>query len=79
MFPEDTEIEPGMVFHAQGPEGQMITVTIVQVQDDTIRVDANHALAGVELNFEVEVMGIREAEDVEIEHGHVHGPGGHHH
>ncbi len=79
MFPADQEIEPGMVFHAQGPNGEMITVTVVEVGDDTIKIDSNHALAGVELNFDVEIMGIREAEDVEIEHGHVHGPGGHHH
>ena len=79
MFPEDSEIEPGMVFHAQGPNGEMITVTVLEVAEDKVKIDANHALAGVELNFEVEVMGIREAEDVEIEHGHVHGPGGHHH
>jgi len=79
MFPEDTEIEAGMVFHAQGPNGEMITVTVLEVADDKVKIDANHALAGIELNFEVEVMGIREAEDVEVEHGHVHGPDGHHH
>ena len=79
MFPEDTEIEAGMVFHAQGPQGQTITVTVMEVAADTVKIDANHALAGVELNFDVEVVGIREAEEVEIEHGHVHGPGGHDH
>jgi FKBP-type peptidyl-prolyl cis-trans isomerase SlyD len=79
MFPADTDIEPGMVFHAQGPEGQTITVTVMEVHDDTVKIDANHALAGMDLNFEVEVMGVREAEDVELEHGHVHGPGGHDH
>jgi len=79
MFPEDTEIAPGMVFHAQGPNGEMITVTVIEVGEQTVKIDANHALAGVELNFDVEVMGIREAEDVEIEHGHVHGPDGHEH
>lgn len=79
MFPEDTEIQPGMVFHAQGPNGEMITVTVLEVSDDTVKIDANHALAGVELNFDVEVIGIREAEQVEIEHGHVHGPDGHNH
>lgn len=79
MFPEDQDIEPGMVFHAQGPNGETIMVTVLEVSDDTIKIDSNHALAGIELNFEVEVMGVRVAEDVEIEHGHVHGPEGHHH
>ncbi len=79
MFPDDSEVAPGMVFHAQGPNGETITVTVLQVNEQTVKIDSNHALAGVELNFDVEVMGIREAEDVEVEHGHVHGPGGHHH
>ena len=37
------------------------------------------SLAGVQLNFEVRVMDVREATSEEIDHGHVHGPGGHHH
>jgi len=79
MFPDDTEISAGMMFHAQGPNGEMITVTVLDVGDSTVKIDANHALAGADLNFDVEVVGIREAEAVEIEHGHVHGPDGHHH
>ncbi len=79
MFPDDTEIKPGMVFHAQGPNGEVITVTVVDVNDKTVKIDSNHALAGVELNFDVEVVGVREAEAVELEHGHVHGPDGHDH
>lgn len=72
------EIAPGMQFQAQGPEGaQMITVTAVD--GDNITIDGNHPLAGQVLNFAVEVMGIRDAEAEELEHGHVHGPGGHQH
>lgn len=79
MFAEDVDIEPGMMFHAQSAQGDSITVTVVAVEDESVTIDANHALAGVELNFDVQVVGVREAEAVEIEHGHVHGPGGHHH
>ena len=79
MFPEDTEIEAGMQFHAEGPEGQMITVSVVEVSDDTVTIDGNHPLAGVQLNFDVKVVDIRDASAEELEHGHVHGPGGHHH
>jgi FKBP-type peptidyl-prolyl cis-trans isomerase SlyD len=79
MFPEGDGVQPGMVFHAEGPNGELITVTVLEVADDFVRIDANHALAGVELNFDVEIMGIREAEAVELEHGHVHGPHGHDH
>ena len=80
MFPEDQKIEPGMVFHAEGPNGESITVTVMEVSDQSVKIDSNHALAGIELNFDVEVMAIRDAEAVELEHGHVHGPDdGHHH
>ena len=79
MFPEDAEIEPGMQFHAQGPGGETLVVTVAKVEDDSITVDGNHPLAGVPLNFAVEVIEVREASQEEISHGHVHGPGGHQH
>ena len=68
-------IEKGMQF--QTNQGQVVTVTNVGLEN--ITVDANHPLAGVELNFDVEIMGVRAATAEEIAHGHVHGPGGHHH
>ncbi|HHH45352.1 MAG TPA: peptidylprolyl isomerase [Gammaproteobacteria bacterium] len=79
MFPQDAEIEVGMQFHAQGPNGETIVVTVTNVEDDTVTVDGNHPLAGVELNFAVEVIEVRDASPEELEHGHVHGPDGHHH
>jgi FKBP-type peptidyl-prolyl cis-trans isomerase SlyD len=51
----------------------------VAVEGDTVTVDGNHELAGVQLNFAVTVEDVREASAEELEHGHVHGPGGHHH
>jgi FKBP-type peptidyl-prolyl cis-trans isomerase SlyD len=79
MFPDDISIEPGMQFHAQGQNGQMIMVTVVALETDTVKIDGNHPLAGVTLNFDVEVMDVREATAEEIDHGHVHGPEGHAH
>jgi FKBP-type peptidyl-prolyl cis-trans isomerase SlyD len=79
MFPQDTDIEPGMQFHAQGPSGETLVVTVAKVEDDSVTVDGNHPLAGVPLNFAVEVIEVREASQEEISHGHVHGPGGHQH
>jgi len=79
MFPSDTDIEPGMQFHAQGPEGQMITVTVVKVEDDMVTIDGNHPLAGVQLNFDVTIVDVRDATAEELEHGHAHGPEGHGH
>ena len=79
MFPADAEIEPGMQFHAQGPNGEVLIVTAVKVDDDTVTVDGNHPLAGVQLNFAVEIVDVRDALQEELDHGHVHGPEGHDH
>jgi FKBP-type peptidyl-prolyl cis-trans isomerase SlyD len=78
MFPAEEEIVAGMQFHAQGPEGHTLVVTVVKVEDDSITVDGNHPLAGVRLNFDVKVLDVRAATGDEVTHGHVHGPHGHH-
>lgn len=79
MFPDDVEIQVGMQFHAQNPEGHAIMVTVTKVDDAHVTVDGNHPLASVQLNFDVRIMDIRDATAEELEHGHVHGPHGHHH
>lgn len=68
------EVKEGMRFSTN--QGGVVTVTHVGLE--SITVDGNHPLAGVELNFDVEVMDVRNATDDELSHGHVHGPGGHH-
>jgi FKBP-type peptidyl-prolyl cis-trans isomerase SlyD len=72
------ELAPGMQFQAEGPQGTRLVV-VTQVAQDIVTVDANHPLAGQTLHFEVEVSEVRAATAEEIEHGHVHGPHGHHH
>lgn len=72
------DLQPGMRFTAQGSHGP-VDVTVVAVQGDMVTIDGNHALAGVTLNFEVEITKVREATPEELMHGHVHGAGGHHH
>ncbi len=79
MFESDEKIEIGMQFHAESPDGQPLAVTIIKLTDDKITVDGNHPLAGTNLNFEVQVLEIREATEEELEHGHVHAAGGHAH
>ena len=79
MFDGADEIEVGVQFHAQSPDGQAVVVTVVEVKDDVVVIDGNHALAGVELNFDVKIVDVREASEEEAEHGHVHGPHGHAH
>ena len=47
--------------------------------NNNITIDGNHPLAGQQLNFDVTVTDVRDASSEELEHGHVHGAGGHHH
>jgi len=79
MFDTDEEIKIGMQFHAESPDGQPLSVTVTDISDKEVTVDGNHPLAGVNLNFEVKILDIREATEEEQEHGHVHGAGGHDH
>ncbi len=72
------DITEGMRFRASTDQGE-VPVVVTAVTDDTVKVDGNHPLAGATLDFTVEVKQIREATAEEIEHGHVHGAGGHHH
>jgi len=72
------EVKEGMQYRADGPKGAQI-IKIVKVNGDNVTVDGNHELAGKTLHFDVEVMEIRDASKEELEHGHVHGPGGHQH
>jgi FKBP-type peptidyl-prolyl cis-trans isomerase SlyD len=72
-------VQPGMQFHAQTSQGQTRVVTVTNIAGDMVTVDGNHPLAGENLHFDVEVTEVRDASAEELEHGHVHGPGGHHH
>jgi FKBP-type peptidyl-prolyl cis-trans isomerase SlyD len=68
----------GLQLHAQSEHGTR-AVTVTQVTGDMVTIDGNHPLAGKNLNFDVEVAAVRVATEEELSHGHVHGPGGHHH
>jgi FKBP-type peptidyl-prolyl cis-trans isomerase SlyD len=68
----------GMQLQAQSEHGAR-AVTVTQVAGDMVTIDGNHPLAGQNLNFDVKVEDVRAASEEELAHGHVHGPGGHHH
>ena len=70
-FPPDADIQLGMQFEANTEQGPLV-VTVMEVHDDKIVADGNHPLAGVILNFKVEVKEVRAASEDEIAHGHVH-------
>ena len=72
-------IEVGMQFEAQTGQGGTVPVTVTAVTDEIVTVDGNHPLAGKNLNFDVSIEDVRDATEEELEHGHVHGVGGHEH
>jgi len=69
------EIEEGMMFEAQSPDGTAQEITIKKVDGDAITIDTNHPLAGVPLNFDIQIVGVRQATKEELEHGHSHDHG----
>ena len=71
-FQDVDDIEAGMSFEAKNPNGEMQRIVVKKVEGDMVTVDANHPLAGVELNFDVNIISVREATEEEIAHGHVH-------
>ncbi len=73
------EVEVGMMFEADMPDGDMVVFRVTDVADGKVVVDGNHPLAGMKIRFKATVDGVREASAEEIAHGHVHGPHGHHH
>ena len=68
-FPPEMELAPGMQFAGETPSGD-VPLTVMQVNDDSVIVNANHPLAGERLHFELEVVDIREATDEELQQGH---------
>lgn len=84
MFEEDGEIpedllEVGNTLPLEDEEGFSFEGTVAAVGEESVKLDFNHPLAGVDLFFTGYVESIRDADPEELEHGHVHGEGGHHH
>jgi FKBP-type peptidyl-prolyl cis-trans isomerase SlyD len=77
-FPDPDSLAIGMSFSAESDGGQ-ISVVITELTDALATVDGNHPLAGVVLNFDVNIADVRAATAEEISHGHVHAHGHHHH
>ncbi len=72
-------LEVGRRIPMQDQNGNPLNGTVKEVQKDTVVMDFNHPLAGVDLFFSGKIEDVRQATDEEVAHGHVHGPGGHEH
>ena len=69
----------GQVVPMQDQNGNPLNGTVLEVREEEVKMDFNHMLAGKELNFSGEIIEVRQATKEEIDHGHIHGPGGHEH
>jgi FKBP-type peptidyl-prolyl cis-trans isomerase SlyD len=77
-FPEDIALEKGTELNVTDEDGEEATAYVDSFDDQSVRLDFNHPLAGAELHFDVKVVGLRPATPEEMSHGHVHGHGHHH-
>ena len=76
LLPVEGDLRPGDQFRA-GEDQFAPIVRVMEVDGDEVLLDANHPLAGVDLVFEVEIIGVRAASEEELTHGHAHqGEGG---
>ena len=77
------EVETGMMFEAYANEGEQrgesMVFTVTDIADGKAVLDGNHAWAGKRVRFECAIIDVRPATPEELQHGHVHGAGGHHH
>lgn len=72
-------LEVGRTLPMQDDQGNRLQGMVKEVQDEEVVLDFNHPMAGVNLYFTGKIEEVRPATETEIEHGHVHGPGGHEH
>ena len=60
QVPDFEKIEVGMKLFLQGPGGMPVPVTVVEVSPEGVKLDANHELAGCDLNFDIELVEVVE-------------------
>ena len=75
-LPADAKLFPGMQLVAQNDKNESMPVWVIMAEDDKVIIDADHPLAGVVLNYEAEVVAVREPTAEEKKHGHPHGVDG---
>ncbi len=78
QFPPDADLQVGDQFQVNNDHHSPV-FTIMSVDTDEVTVDGNHPMAGKDLFFDVEIVGVREATQEEVTHGHAHGAHGHGH
>jgi FKBP-type peptidyl-prolyl cis-trans isomerase SlyD len=79
QFPNDMQVEEGIELTVRDDSGEGRYARVESIEEGTVRLNFNHPLAGDELQFDVKVIALREPTAEELDHGHVHQGGGHHH
>ena len=62
-LPEDIQPEVGMMLQLNTPEDQVVYVTVTDMDEENVTLDANHPLAGKTLNFDIELVQINPSEE----------------
>jgi FKBP-type peptidyl-prolyl cis-trans isomerase SlyD len=77
-FPPEVELEVGLQLVMEDEDGDPMPFWIAEIAGDDVTIDFNHPLAGAQLDFDVEVLAIRDATEAELSHGHPHEDGDDH-
>jgi FKBP-type peptidyl-prolyl cis-trans isomerase SlyD len=72
-FPPEIPLEQGTELEVKNSDGEVLSATIASINNDSVKLDFNHPLAGKSLTFDVKVVDLREPTAEELSHGHVHG------
>lgn len=72
-FPPEIELKPGLELQLRDRNGEILYARVDTIGEESVKLDFNHPLAGKDLHFKVTIVGIRDATDEEMAHGHAHG------
>jgi FKBP-type peptidyl-prolyl cis-trans isomerase SlyD len=76
---DEAMVKAGALIPMEDEDGYPLTGKVLEVNADSVLLDFNHPLAGMDLFFEGKILDVRDASEEELAHGHVHGDHGHHH
>jgi len=76
---DEEMLQVGNSIPMQNDQGHPLNGLVKEVKDSVVVMDFNHPLAGMDIFFTGDILEVRQATEEELHHGHVHGPGGHHH
>ncbi|MFN8528331.1 MAG: peptidylprolyl isomerase [Anaerolineae bacterium] len=71
--PDADDLEVGMLIEVENEDGSIELAHVKEITPQSVILDFNHPLAGKSLKYDIEVLGIREADEDELAHGHAHG------